>query len=214
MLASLLAQSVAAVRAALKDALPSTDDYDVIAAAYADDLFDAFIGFASSSGRGSRAYRNAASRAVVEAVPAAFYRGYQDAGGEDTEPDDEDWLTARQDAERGYLPGVFDWLAEQRDAETITEDAVRARVDNWASSLASIYVEGQLRGSKNKMLTWSLGSTEKHCATCASLNGQRHSAKWYVRRNYIPRKPQADMDCGGWNCDCSLSDDNGNDVTL
>lgn len=210
-LAALMRASVGRVQDSLKTMLPSTEDYAVIAAEYADRLFEAFISFASTTGRQTRAYRNEAGRAVLDATAAAFYRGYEDAGGEETEPDDDRWLAARQDAERGYLPGVFDWLAEQRDAETVTEGAVRGRVDAWVSSLQSIYAEGKLRGAKNKMLTWRLGGTEQHCATCARLDGQRHSAKWYLGRNYIPRKPQAAMNCGGWNCDCALVDDNGDE---
>lgn len=204
--------AAATVAAAIKAALPPTEDYANVRADYEQRLFDSFISAASSSRTTSQ--RNAAKRAVVDDVSAAFYAGYADAGGEDTEADDEQWLTARQNEELGHLDGVFQWLKEQRDAETITEDAVQARVEAWASTLDGIYNEGKLRGAKNKMLTWRLGDTENHCATCAKLDGGRHSAKWYLARDYIPRKPQAAMECGGWKCDCSLEDDDGNEVTL
>lgn len=196
----------------LKAPVPATEDYAQVRADYEERLFDAFIGAASASRTAS--FRNAAKRAVVDDVSAAFYSGYVDAGGEDTERDDEAWLTSKQNDELGHLDGVFEWLKEERDAETVTEDAVTARVEAWASTLDSIYNEGLLRGAKNKMLTWHLGDTEQHCSTCLKLNGQRHSAKWFLARDYIPRKPDAAMECGGWKCDCALEDDDGNEVTL
>ena len=202
-----------AERLTVKAPLPGTDDYAAVRAEYESRLFDAFIGFASSSGRGGRAFRNEAGRAVTDATSAAFYRGYQDAGGEETEAEDEDWLTARQEGERGHLPGVFEWLAEAREAETITEPLIQERVERWAQSLDSIYSEGLLRGKKNQMLEWRYGDTE-HCATCLKLNGQRHTAKWYLARDYIPGKPGAAMDCGGYRCQCSLLDKDGGEGTI
>lgn len=53
---------------------------------------------------------------------------------------------------------------------------------------------------------------EQHCETCASLNGTRHRMSWFVERDYIPQKPGAAMDCGGWRCQCTLVDTEGNQV--
>ena len=187
-----------AERLTAKAPLPGTDDYAAVRAEYESRLFDAFIGFASSSGRGGRAFRNEAGRAVTDATSAAFYRGYQDAGGEETEAEDEDWLTARQEGERGHLPGVFEWLAEAMEAETITEDAIRGRVDSWAAGLDGIYSEGKLRGAINIMLTFDGDDGEESCAQCQKHKGQRHSAKWWVKRDLVRRNGNENYDCGRW----------------
>ncbi len=194
-----------------KAALPATEAYSVVRADYAGRLFDAWIAYAGGGAR--TAPRNASARAIAEDFPAAFYSGAAEAGAEEVDADDEKWLTARVAAEMAFLDGVFDWLKEARDAETVTEPAVRARVEMWAATLDAVHAEGVMRGKKNRMLTWHVGPTE-HCDTCAKLNGQRHRAKWYIQRDYIPRKPGAAMACGGYRCQCTLTDDDGNEVTI
>lgn len=203
------------VAAALKGELPETYELDVIRATLTDALFDAFIGYASSSGSVTK-WRNAAGRAVTEGIADAAYRGLEDGGADEAETDDERWITRTQAEQRDYLPGVFDWIKDGRDAEppTITEDAIRARVEAWAQTLDAVYSEGVLRGKKNQVYIWHLGETEAHCSTCARLDGQRHKASWYLERNYIPGKPGSDTECGGWNCGCYLTDKKGETVTL
>ena len=71
---------------------------------------------------------------------------------------------------------------------------------------------GKASAKSNQPLTWRLGKTEEHCDTCAKLDGQTHRLKWYTARDYMPKKPGAAMDCGGWNCDCGLFDKDGKRV--
>lgn len=197
---------------AAKGALPDTYEMDVIRSTFEEALFDAFIGYAS--GGAVTKWRNAAGRAVLEAHSDAFYRGYEEAGAEETEPDDDRWLTGRQREQVEFLAGVFAWIKEQRDAETITEDAIRARVEQWAQGLDATYSEGKLRGDKSQVLIWHLGETEDHCATCARLDGQRHKARWYLDRDFLPGKAGAAMNCGGYRCGCYLTNKAGETVTL
>jgi len=207
-----VAREVAArVAGFVKASIPDTYEYDVIRKTYVDALFDAFMGYAGGD-RVTR-HKNAASRAIVEAFPDAFYRAHEDAGAEETEQDDEQWLTGSTNAELGNLDGVFEWIKQARDEETITEDAIRDRVERWAQGLDSVYSEALLRAKKNQKLEWHYGDTD-HCETCATLNGQAHTAKWYLARDYIPGKPGAAMDCGGWRCQCFLTDKSGETVTI
>ena len=196
---------------AQKGELPDTYEMDVIRQTFEEALFDAFIGYAS--GGAVTKWRNAAGRAVIEGHSSAFYRGYDEAGAEETEPDDDRWLTARQNEQREFLAGVFEWIKEQRDAETVTEDAIRARVEAWAQGLDATYGEGKLRGNKNIVLIWHYGDTD-HCETCQRLNGQRHKARWYLDRDYIPGKAGAAMLCGGYQCQCWLENKAGETVTI
>ena len=215
MTARLLA-AIDATEAALtrshKAAIPDTYEPDVIRTTLTDALFDAFIGYASSAGAVTK-WRNAASRAVLEGVSDMFYRGYEDAGADETEDDDERWLTKTQNEQLGYLPGVFEWIKGAKADDSITEDAIRARVEQWGQTLDAVYSEALLRGKKNQSLTWRYGDTD-HCSDCQKLNGQRHTAKWYLARDYIPGKPGAAMECGGYRCQCTLEDKDGNAVTI
>lgn len=191
-------------------ATSADEDYDVIRADFTDRLKDAFLSFVSTNGR---AARNDARRAVAEDIPAAFYRGYKDAGGDETEDDDESWLTAKQAEQLGFMNDALAALKAQGD--DITEGAIDSRVEVWAGTLDSVYAQGKLRGAANKMLTWRLGDTEQHCRTCSKLDGQRHSAKWWQAHDYIPREPGSDtLDCKGYNCDCRLEDDKGDEFTV
>ncbi len=136
-----------------------------------------------------------------------------DAGADELEQEDESWLSSKQKEQLGFLPDTFEWIKQARADESITEDAITDKVERWAQTLDSIYSEALLRGKKNQLLEWRYGDTD-HCETCASLNGQRHKASWYLARDYIPGKPGAAMDCGGYRCACVLLDRDGNEVTI
>jgi hypothetical protein len=160
--------------------------------------------------------RSRFQRAMVEAFGAAFDAGYIDGGGElPFDGEALQWFNARVDEEAGHIDSVF------QDAKDLRKDKefdyftwAIARADMYTSALAAIYNAAVMFADARLMLTWNLGNTEKHCKTCSKLDGQRHKAAWYLSRNYIPRKPGAAMDCSGYNCDCSLTNDKGEEVTI
>lgn len=160
--------------------------------------------------------RNAFRRAMVEAFGSAFDLGWVD-GGQAMPPDAEalEWFNARVDQELGYIDGLFANVKKLRKEEDFDFFSwVTQRAESYVKSLAGVYNAGKMFAQGSKMLTWRLGQTEQHCSTCASLNGKKHRASWYVARNYIPRQAGAALDCGGYNCDCRLEDDKGNEVTI
>lgn len=209
-----LREMTTALRAQLAEAtisLPPTEDYAVVRADLVNRLGDAFLGYVSTT-RGA-ADKNEARRAVTADVPAAFYRGLRDAGAEEVEGDDAAWMAKKQAEQLAYLNNAFDDLKVMRKAETATESGLRARAEMWGQTLDAIYGEGKLRATKSKLLTWVYGDTD-HCSTCQKLNGQTHRASWFLKRDYIPGKPGAAMDCGGYRCQCKLVDKNGDEVTI
>lgn len=146
----------------------------------------------------------------------AYLEGMADGGVDN--PADE--LTAEDEAE------IADWIAGQlehvagfasdcaatRKAEDrgAAQAAMLARFDKWVESLRDIGSRGKASALKNKMGTWRLGDTEKHCRTCSRLNGQRHRLSWFLERGYLPQENGSEsLDCGGWECDCTIEDDNG-----
>lgn len=154
--------------------------------------------------------------AMVEGFNSAFDTGWIDGGG--VMPIDADaleWLRTQVNAEMGHIDGVFLQAKELRlEADFDFFPWVTARADNYAATLDSIYNAAVLMAKKNQLLTWHLGNTEVHCETCKELDGTRHRASWYISHNYIPRKPGADLECGGYRCDCRLTDKNGDEVTI
>lgn len=170
----------------------------------------------------STAYKSDYKQAATEAIPEAFYAGYEDAGGDrgDVDPDADQWLTARMNQEMDFIDQLFVSLKQLRDdfaagdakAGDLRSEAAN-RADGYSATIEAIYNAGSMWGNKNQMLTWHYGDTE-HCDTCNGLNGDSHRAKWYLSRDYIPRKPGAAMDCGGYHCQCWLEDSGGNAVTI
>lgn len=159
-------------------------------------------------------FRNDMKKGAADAFIGAAEKGYE-AGGGELPMDDETltWLGGEQTAEFGHIDDLFARLKEEWDGIDPIAEAF-ARADGYAGHLDAIYGEAKMRGGKNIMLTWHLGNTEKHCDTCRELDGNSHKISWYIDRNYIPRKPGAGMDCSGYNCDCTLTDKNGNEYTI
>lgn len=191
-------KAASALASKLKAAIPATEDYDVVRADFGNRLKDAFDSYASTGASGRRSAGNDARAAVAEDVPAAFYRGYHDAGGEDTEQDDDDWLTHEQARQLAFMKDALASLKEQADAETLTEDGITSRVENWQSTLDGIYAEGKLRGAVNVMLTYDGDDGEESCDDCQRYKGQRHSAKWWLKRDLVRRNGNDNYACGRW----------------
>lgn len=179
-----------------KDAPPPTEDWKVVEADYRNRLKDALLTYAG--GGRVTAPKNAFRVAVAEDVPAAFYSGYVEAGGEDTEPEDEKELTRLLNAELEFVDGVFEWVKAEREAETITEPAITARVDLWVSSLSGIYVEGKARGDANQMLTFQGDDGAESCKDCQKWKGKRHSAGFWRKRGLLARNGNPNFECGRW----------------
>lgn len=185
-----------------------------ITARYNNEIIAALTAF--FEGGSVTAPRNRFNAAMVEAFNSAFDTGWIDGGG-DFPLDDKarTWLINRVGEESAHIVSLFEQARELRkDAEFDFFAWSTNRADAYSSSVLSVYNAAVMLVKGNGMLTWHLGDTEKHCGTCLSLNGGSHHASWYIDRDYIPRKPGAAMDCGGWNCDCSLTDKAGNVVTI
>jgi hypothetical protein len=187
---------------------------DSLNADYHDAITDALVSYlegGSVSGPRSR-FR----RAMVQAFGDAFELGWVDGGAElPFEGEALEWYNARVEQEMGFIDALFQQAKQLRkDKEFDAFAWATARADGYTGTILSIYNAAVLFAKKNQLLTWHLGATETHCSTCASLNNKRHPAYWYIARDYIPRKAGAAMDCQGYNCDCYLTDKNGNEVTI
>lgn len=187
--------------------------YDSIRGDYWVTVYDAIEGYLIGT-RPITSFRNTMRRAMETAFRGAVNLGYEDAGGE--LPIDEDaqaWIDNEIGTERGNIGGLFTNLKKNWERMDAIHEA-NSRADGYAGKLDSIYTQAKMMGAGNPILTWALGETEVHCDTCLSLAGTKHRAKWYIKNNYIPRMPYASMSCGGHNCDCKLTDNNGNEYTL
>ena len=98
-------------------------------------------------------------------------------------------------------------LGERFDKLRERAGRIAARVRIWANKRLEALNIGKLfktppPGEDEPRYTWRLGATERHCSDCLRLNGQTHTASEWTRAGIRPQSP--DLECGGWNCDCSL----------
>lgn len=176
----------------------------------------ATVGVASRGGKDTaNALETNLRELLSEGISDVYFGALQDAGIDPQEFSEEDYskvddLTAQQFE---FLPQFIDDIrhaAREKDKQTRADmqDAIMARADLWCNTVDAVAEIARNSAKKNEMVTWHLGATEKHCKTCAWLNGQRHRRSWFALRGYVPRQPGSDtLDCGGWNCDCSLEID-------
>lgn len=182
----------------------STEPYSSTRDLYDSTVYNAIREYLTSPGSVVRS-RNFMRRGVVERLPAAFYAGYIEAGGEDTEDEDEVWLTARINEELGYVDSLFmalksgeKGLRDFPPPNFSPDDEAAARTASWLSSLDGVYTEGKFRGAGNVMLTFDGPDGEKTCPECQKYKGKRHSAKWWLKRDLVRRSGNDNFTCGRW----------------
>lgn len=199
---------------ALKVGAIKADSLGAINSAYNDAIARSLIGY--FEGGSVTGPKNAFKRAMVEAFGSAVDLGWTDAGEQPPiSAELLDWFNARVAEEIGHIDLLFEHakaLRKEPDYDYFTW--ITARATGYVSSVSAVYNAARMFAEKGKLLEWKLGNTEKHCVTCAKLNGTRHRASWYIANNYIPRQPGASMECGGYRCDCALLDRDGNEVTI
>lgn len=124
------------------------------------------------------------------------------------------------EADEADFGRIQDWvktqIANADDFATATSEvsgdetkraSIISRLGLWVDSVDSLGQQGVMSAKSNRPGIWHLGQTEQHCTTCLTLNGKRHRVNWFLTRGYIPRQPGSEMlECGGWACDCRISD--------
>jgi hypothetical protein len=138
----------------------------------------------------------------------AYRQAWQDEEGEGDLPD--------------YLADSFEsmYLNQFDFVDQFYRDIVDARIDEtpidplltrahlWAHRYIEAYNEAvrliTLEGGGN--MVWELGATEDHCSTCSALNGVvARASEWDALGVHPQGAPNDLIECGGWQCDCSLT---------
>lgn len=132
---------------------------------------------------------------------AAYADGLKAGGVEDGLSDEDLARAAVLVAEQSqYVTGFLDSVY----GKGLTDAQVDAHAVMWVNkSLQAFYDAGQLSADANGLYEWQLGATEKHCATCLRMAGQKHRLKEYHAKGILPKA--SSLSCGGWQCDCRLT---------
>jgi hypothetical protein len=104
-----------------------------------------------------------------------------------------------------YIDNFADAIIAGRMAESGVDQFI-ARVPLWANNYTStVNTSILVTGHRDAGYVWRLGRTEKHCPTCAGLNGIVATAEQWLEKAGMGVEPQGDaLICGGWNCDCRI----------
>lgn len=86
------------------------------------------------------------------------------------------------------------------------ETAFGNRINVWANRYTDVVNQAILYWGKKERLIWRYGSRENHCDTCGQLNGIVAFGEEWSRVGLHPqRPPNVKLECGGWNCGCTLT---------
>ena len=146
--------------------------------------------------------------------PNAYAEGLREGGVPAEEMDAADkaaiteWVTGQLSHINGF---ASDTVAARGDDGKRSQ--ILSRLALWIESMRVIGSQGLMSAQKNKMGTWKLGATERHCRTCNGLHGKRHRLSWYSSRGLIPRQPGSEvLECKGYKCLCGIYDSEGNQL--
>lgn len=79
------------------------------------------------------------------------------------------------------------------------------RADLWISRVVDVENRARVTAESDPKLEWQLDPSKENCPTCLKLNGKVKRASTWRRKNILPRRPpNASLECGGWECGCSL----------
>lgn len=137
----------------------------------------------------------------------AFEQAWADEGTEEELPA---YLTSAAEelilGQYEHVDQLYRDIVDARVDET-GADALLARAPLWANRYSEAYnrAVGLILAETGGRLKWVLGETEEHCASCAALNGiVALASEWEVLGVRPQGAPNGKLECGGWQCDCSL----------
>jgi hypothetical protein len=198
---------------AMSDAAELAGGYAEVRRFYQETVYLAVMGYLVQTGVSSTQFKNEIKRDIADNFPKAFYEAYKAGGVEEVDPADDDWLTAKMNAELGFVDLLFVQLKDLKDENvppSVYVDEANRRAEGYVRTLDGVFDEGRLRGAANIMLTMDGDDGEESCPDCQRLKGKRHSARWWVKRGLVPGQPgNGNYQCKGYKCQHFLRDDSG-----
>lgn len=152
-------------------------------------------------------FRTILDALIVGQINDAYVQAWRDDGNDEDVPDYL-YSAAQEDIaqQQGFVDAFYDNIIDARVDQTPV-DALLARASMWANRWNESYNNAKLLMAREngEKLKWVLGSTEVHCFSCNKLNGVVAYAHEWDESNVRPQNaPNEFIECGGWNCDCSL----------
>jgi hypothetical protein len=104
-----------------------------------------------------------------------------------------------------YIPGVMQFIAENRKADGGAWAAVASRIELWVNryrAVRSIAAAMACKDKKKKFIR--VRPTLKPCRSCKGLEGRVYRYSTWLENEAVPPSPR--FECGGWQCAHDLQD--------
>lgn len=118
---------------------------------------------------------------------------------------------AEMDAMRDLINSQFGYLVNFADAIDANKKGAGllsthySRAELWINRYNDAINQARLMACADQKLIWKLGFTEQHCRTCNALDGKvKRTSVWTAAGVKPQNAPNPLLECGGWNCGCSL----------
>lgn len=138
----------------------------------------------------------------------AYEMAWADSGGQPPMPDYlRSAYTNDYFQQVGFIREFYRDIIDARIEGTSLESLI-ARADLWANRYNEAYNNAMMliESQNGGKMIWRLGGTEDHCETCAKLDGIVAFAREWEASGIQPQNaPNNLLECGGWRCDCSLT---------
>lgn len=146
--------------------------------------------------------------AIRAGITKAWYEGLKEAGIQPSEmsPDEEIALRQTIVSEQVRMNSFLTYCEQNTRATGVAWGKIVSKVELWAMRAREARNKALLMAKSDPKLIWALGRTEKHCSTCAKLNGKVKRASYWRKVGVQPQSPPNPyLECQGWRCDCTLS---------
>lgn len=151
-------------------------------------------------------------RLVLSFLLLAYLLGGGTTADAESDPDYQERVEQNINSVGVLADDIYSGRYSESDKQT-TEDGA-GKLDNrltlWVFGIAAAYNLGKNKQPDIVFIdgvpveyteTFRLGNTERHCKTCSALDGVTLTPSEWDRLGIGPQSP--DLECGGWNCDCS-----------
>lgn len=141
---------------------------------------------------------------MTQQLNEAKNQAYENAGVEPYGPA-ETFVENVIQSETHYLVNFYADIVDARQTQAGT-DRLLQRCQLFANRYLDVY-SGVLQiiyAAFGEKMVWILGDAD-HCSTCEALNGiVAYAKEWADLEVYTQRPPNSKLECGGWNCKCTL----------
>jgi len=150
---------------------------------------------------------SAMSSAIMRGLTIAWREGALECGikPDELSPEETEALEERIIKERSYIAAFGDVIETNGKANGGQLTPLFGRLNTWTNRYLDVTNQAKVAACVDQKLMWQLGHAERHCSTCPRLHGKVKRDSYWKKLELRPQNPpNSKLQCGGWQCKCSL----------